>query len=77
MRLIFLLTTFFDSTQEAAKRYNFKEAGVPSIFNYLNDANWVDIFGTSDAKTCVGLFYEKLERSLSYLSLFLDPLLGP
>jgi hypothetical protein len=34
-----------------------------SILNYLNDANWVDIFGTSDANTCVSLFYEKLERS--------------
>jgi hypothetical protein len=26
----------FDSTQEVAKRYNFKEADVPSILNYLN-----------------------------------------
>jgi hypothetical protein len=45
------------------KRCNLKEADVPSNLNYLNDANWVDIFGTSDANTCVSLFYEKLERS--------------
>jgi hypothetical protein len=31
----------FDSTQEVAKRYNFKKADVPSILNYLNDANWI------------------------------------
>jgi hypothetical protein len=31
--------------------------------NYLNNANWVDIFGTSDAKTSVSLFYEKHEKS--------------
>jgi hypothetical protein len=43
------------------KRCNLKEADVPSNLNYLNDANWVDIFGTSDANTCVSLFYEKLE----------------
>jgi hypothetical protein len=28
-----------------------------------SDDNWVDIFGTNDANTCVSLFYEKLERS--------------
>jgi hypothetical protein len=53
----------FDSTQEVANRYNFREADVPFILNYLNDAIWVDSFGTSDANTCVSLFYEKLERS--------------
>jgi DNA-binding transcriptional regulator LsrR (DeoR family) len=51
-----------DSTQEIAKRYKFKEADIPSILNYLNDANWVEIFCTSDANTCVSLVYEKLER---------------
>jgi hypothetical protein len=53
----------FDSTQEVARRHNFREVDVPSILNYLNDASWVDIFGASDANTCVSLFYEKLERS--------------
>jgi hypothetical protein len=53
----------FDSTQEVAKRYNFKEADGLSILNYLSDAIWVYIFGTSDANTCVSLFYDKLERS--------------
>jgi hypothetical protein len=52
----------FDSTQEVAKRYNFREANVPSILNHHSDANWVDIFGTSDANTSVSLFYEKLEK---------------
>jgi hypothetical protein len=46
----------FDSTQEVAKRYNFNEADVPSILNYLNFANWVDIFGTGATNTCVSLF---------------------
>jgi hypothetical protein len=64
----------FDSTQEFAKRYNFREADVPSILNYLNDANWVDIFGTSDANTCVSLFYEKLERSFElFVPVFRSP----
>jgi hypothetical protein len=38
---------------------------VPTILDYLNDANWVDIFGTSDANTYVSLFYDKLERSFA------------
>jgi hypothetical protein len=41
---------------------------------YPNDANWVDIFGTSDANTCVSLFYEKLERSFE---LFVPVLRSP
>jgi uncharacterized protein YajQ (UPF0234 family) len=52
-----------NSTQEVAKRYDFKEVDVE--VDYLNDANWVDIFGTSDANTCVSLFYDKLERSFA------------
>jgi hypothetical protein len=60
----------FDSTQEVAKRYNFREADVPSILNYLNDA----IFGTRDANTCVSLFHVKLERSFElFVPVFRSP----
>jgi hypothetical protein len=45
----------------------FKEADIPSILNCLSDANWVDIFGTSDPNTCVSFFYEKLEKSFEIL----------
>jgi hypothetical protein len=64
----------FHSTQEVAKRYNFTEANVPSILNHLSDANWVDIFGTSDANTSVSLLYEKLEKSFElFVTIFRFP----
>jgi hypothetical protein len=34
----------------------------PSILNYLNDVNWMNIFGTSVANTCVNLFYESFSK---------------
>jgi hypothetical protein len=39
-----------------------------------NNANWVDIFGTSEANTCVKLFHEKFESSFE---LFVPVLRSP